>query len=156
VGHQWWIYRAQTSGPIRPSAQEVRAPRWLHQDQLRQHAHRTAAYAEGQLSQEQFTAKPGYDVALGNKARPGEGGDVNLDCCALYGLGRADVTPADQAATGSDCITIPAARVYQSSSCPRHLDLLDHRQRERRCLDVTDVSGPPGGERSPSPTTCGN
>ncbi|NKQ54564.1 NUDIX hydrolase [Amycolatopsis sp. K13G38] len=61
VGHQWWIYRAQTSGPIRPSAQEVRAPRWLHQDQLQQYAHRTAAYAEGQLSEEQFTAKPGLE-----------------------------------------------------------------------------------------------
>ncbi|GAA3863138.1 hypothetical protein GCM10022243_32050 [Saccharothrix violaceirubra] len=61
VGHQWWIYRAQTSGPIRPSAQEVRTPRWLHQDQLQQHAHRTAAYAEGQLSEEQFSAHPGLE-----------------------------------------------------------------------------------------------
>lgn len=61
MGHQWWIYRAQTSGPIRPSAQEVRAPRWLHEDQLQQHAHRTAAYAEGQLSEEEFSAKPGLE-----------------------------------------------------------------------------------------------
>ncbi|MFD2398901.1 hypothetical protein ACFSVJ_21990 [Prauserella oleivorans] len=36
-------------------------PRWLHQDQLQQYAHRTAAYAEGQLSEEQFTANPGLE-----------------------------------------------------------------------------------------------
>jgi hypothetical protein len=34
-------------------------PRWIHPDQLQQHAHRTAAYAEGQLSEEEFTAQPG-------------------------------------------------------------------------------------------------
>lgn len=45
----------------RPSAEEVRAPRWLHPDQLQQHAHRTAAYADGQLSEEQFTAEPGVE-----------------------------------------------------------------------------------------------
>lgn len=61
VGHYWSIYRAQVSGQIRPSAQEVRAPRWLHPDQLQQHAHRTAAYAEGRLSEEQFTAEPGLE-----------------------------------------------------------------------------------------------
>jgi 8-oxo-dGTP pyrophosphatase MutT (NUDIX family) len=61
VGHYWSIYRAQVSGQIRPSAQEVRAPRWLHSDQLQQQAHRTAAYAEGRLTEEQFTAKPGLE-----------------------------------------------------------------------------------------------
>ncbi|MFB9530388.1 NUDIX hydrolase [Nonomuraea roseola] len=29
VGHQWWVYEAQTSGPLRPSAREVRVPRWI-------------------------------------------------------------------------------------------------------------------------------
>jgi hypothetical protein len=61
VGHYWSIYRAEVSGQIRPSAQEVRAPRWLDADQLQQHAHRTAAYAEGRLSEEQFTAEPGLE-----------------------------------------------------------------------------------------------
>jgi len=61
VGHRWWIFRAQASGAIRPSAKEVRAPRWLQPDQLQQHAHRTAAYAAGQLDEEQFTAEPGLE-----------------------------------------------------------------------------------------------
>lgn len=61
VGHYWSIYRARVSGQIRPSAQEVRAPRWLDSDELQQHALRTAAYAEGQLSEEQFRAKPGLE-----------------------------------------------------------------------------------------------
>jgi hypothetical protein len=59
VGHRWWIYEAQASGPIRPSAREVRAPRWLHPDQLQQHARQTAAYAEGRLNKDEFTAQPG-------------------------------------------------------------------------------------------------
>ncbi|QYX76476.1 NUDIX hydrolase [Streptomyces akebiae] len=59
VGHRWWIYQAQVSGPIRPSDREVRDPRWIHPDQLQQHAHRTAAYAEGRISESEFTAKPG-------------------------------------------------------------------------------------------------
>lgn len=49
------------SGELRPSAGEVRAPRWLHPDQLQQYARRTAAYAAGQLDQEQFTAEPGLE-----------------------------------------------------------------------------------------------
>jgi hypothetical protein len=61
VGHYWSIYRAQVSGQIRLSAQEVRSPRWLHPDQLQQHAHRTAAYAEGRLKEDQFTAEPGLE-----------------------------------------------------------------------------------------------
>jgi 8-oxo-dGTP pyrophosphatase MutT (NUDIX family) len=61
VGHYWSVYRAEVSGQIRPSAQEVRVPRWLHQDQLQQHALRTAAYAEGRLSEAQFAAEPGLE-----------------------------------------------------------------------------------------------
>ena len=61
VGHYWSVYRAEMSGQIQPSAQEVRAPRWLFPDQLQQHALRTAAYAEGQLSEDQFTAEPGLE-----------------------------------------------------------------------------------------------
>lgn len=61
VGHRWWIFQAQVSGAIRPSVKEVRAPRWLRPDQLQQHAHRTAAYAAGQLDEEQFTTAPGLE-----------------------------------------------------------------------------------------------
>ena len=59
MGHRWWIYQAEASGPIRPSTREVRAPRWVHPDQLQQHAHRTAAYAEGHLSEADFATHPG-------------------------------------------------------------------------------------------------
>jgi 8-oxo-dGTP pyrophosphatase MutT (NUDIX family) len=61
VGHHWWIYGAHTSGTIRPSAREVRAPRWISTHQLRQLAHRTAAYAEGRIDQDEFTARPGVE-----------------------------------------------------------------------------------------------
>jgi 8-oxo-dGTP pyrophosphatase MutT (NUDIX family) len=61
VGHRWWIYQAEASGPIRPSSREVRAPRWIHPDQLTQQARRTAAYAEGNLSEEEFAAQPGLE-----------------------------------------------------------------------------------------------
>ncbi|MGH3620742.1 MAG: NUDIX domain-containing protein [Sciscionella sp.] len=61
VGHHWRIYEAQASGPIRPSAPEVRAARWVHPDELQQFARRTAAYAEGQVSEEEFAAQPGME-----------------------------------------------------------------------------------------------
>ncbi|MEV4333497.1 NUDIX domain-containing protein [Streptomyces sp. NPDC049597] len=59
VGHQWTIFEAQASGEIRPSAREVRTPRWIHPDELQQQAQRTAAYAAGQVSEAEFTARPG-------------------------------------------------------------------------------------------------
>lgn len=59
VGHHWWIFQAEVSGSLRPSRQEVRAPQWIHPDQLQQHALRTAAYAGGHLSREQFEREPG-------------------------------------------------------------------------------------------------
>ncbi|SEP53372.1 NUDIX hydrolase [Amycolatopsis saalfeldensis] len=61
AGHHWSIYRAEVSGQIRPSTKEVRAPRWLSPEPLQQHAHRTAAYAAGRLSEEQFIAEPGLE-----------------------------------------------------------------------------------------------
>ncbi|MBO4269181.1 NUDIX hydrolase [Microbispora hainanensis] len=59
VGHRWWIYQAQTTGPLRPSAREVRAPRWIHPDQLQRYAQRTAAYATGHISEPEFREQPG-------------------------------------------------------------------------------------------------
>lgn len=59
VGHHWWIYEARAAGLIRPSAREVRGPRWIHPDQLQQHTHRTVAYAESHLSEPEFAAQPG-------------------------------------------------------------------------------------------------
>lgn len=61
VGHLWSIYRAEATGQVRSSPRETRAPRWLPRDQLQQHANRTAAYADGQLSDEQFAAAPGLE-----------------------------------------------------------------------------------------------
>ncbi|MGP8298123.1 NUDIX hydrolase [Streptomyces inhibens] len=61
VGHRWWIYQAEASGPLRPSAREVRAPRWIYPDQLQRYALRTAAYADGRLSNTEFTKEPGLE-----------------------------------------------------------------------------------------------
>ncbi|MFB7555027.1 NUDIX domain-containing protein [Streptomyces brevispora] len=61
VGHQWWIFEAKVSGPLCPSAREVRAPRWIHPNQLQQHALRTAAYANGALSHGEFEREPGLE-----------------------------------------------------------------------------------------------
>ncbi|WP_413116257.1 NUDIX hydrolase [Streptomyces sp. CY1] len=61
VGHHWWIFEAQVSGSLCPSAREVRTPRWIHPDQLQQYALRTAAYAEGRLSREKFEQEPGLE-----------------------------------------------------------------------------------------------
>lgn len=58
-GHDWWIFQAHASGSLRPSAREVRTPRWAQPDQLQQLALRTAAYASGDLSESEFTAEPG-------------------------------------------------------------------------------------------------
>ncbi|MER6431690.1 NUDIX hydrolase [Streptomyces sp900105245] len=59
VGHHWWIFQAEASGSLRPSAREVRDPWWVHPDQLHEHALRTASYADGHLSREQSSGSPG-------------------------------------------------------------------------------------------------
>ncbi|WP_416971644.1 NUDIX hydrolase [Streptomyces sp. 4F14] len=61
VGHQWQVFQAQVTGALRPSPREVRAPRWLHPDQLQRCALRTAAYAQGHLSDTEFTQTPGLE-----------------------------------------------------------------------------------------------
>ncbi|MFF9157628.1 NUDIX hydrolase [Streptomyces sp. NPDC014846] len=61
VGHRWWIFQAEVSGSLRPSPREVRDPRWVHPDQLHEHALRTASYADGHLSREQFERNPGLE-----------------------------------------------------------------------------------------------
>lgn len=61
VGHHWWIFQAEVSGSLCPSAREVRAPRWVHPDELQQHALRTATYANGYLDREEFEHEPGLE-----------------------------------------------------------------------------------------------
>ncbi|MEU7838393.1 MULTISPECIES: NUDIX hydrolase [unclassified Nonomuraea] len=60
VGHQWTIFETQTSGQLHPSAREVRAPRWVHPDELQQYAQRTAAFA-GQITAAESAARPGLE-----------------------------------------------------------------------------------------------
>ncbi|WP_051900481.1 NUDIX domain-containing protein [Streptomyces aureus] len=59
VGHRWWVFEAQASGPLRPSPREVRTPQWIHPDQLQPYALRTATYAQGHLSRQEFEQEPG-------------------------------------------------------------------------------------------------
>ncbi|GAA3388849.1 NUDIX hydrolase [Streptomyces roseoviridis] len=59
VGHQWWIFQAEAEGALRPSAAEVRAPRWMRPDELQCAALRTVTYAEGHVSGEEFERLPG-------------------------------------------------------------------------------------------------
>ncbi|MFJ8969647.1 MULTISPECIES: NUDIX hydrolase [Streptomyces] len=61
VGHHWWIFQAEVSGSLCPSPREIRAPRWIHPDQLQQHALRTAAYANGAVNHEEFEREPGLE-----------------------------------------------------------------------------------------------
>lgn len=59
IGHHWWIYQAQAFGTLSPSDREVRGPRWIPPAQLEQLALRTAAYAQGALTEGEFTRTPG-------------------------------------------------------------------------------------------------
>ncbi|MET9431718.1 NUDIX hydrolase [Streptomyces sp. NPDC003036] len=61
VGHQWWIFQAEVCGDLRPSAEEVRAPQWVHPDQLQHAALRTVDYATGHLTRTEFEHRPGLE-----------------------------------------------------------------------------------------------
>ncbi|MFE9454036.1 NUDIX domain-containing protein [Streptomyces sp. NPDC006739] len=47
VSHHLWIFQAEVSGSLRPSPGEARDPRWVHPDQLQEHALPSASYADG-------------------------------------------------------------------------------------------------------------
>lgn len=61
VGHQWVVYRATVAGVLAPSVRETRHVRWLPAGQLQHLAERTAAYAHGELPEEQLAARPGLE-----------------------------------------------------------------------------------------------
>lgn len=61
AGHQWSVFQARFSGELRPSAREVRAPRWVPMDQVQQLAMRTAALADGRLNETTFRQAPGIE-----------------------------------------------------------------------------------------------
>ena len=51
------IYRATVTGTLAPSERETRNARWLTVPQIQALADRTAAYASGQISDQEFTAR---------------------------------------------------------------------------------------------------
>lgn len=60
-GHQWWIYRARVVGTLTPSVRETRNARWLTAQELQALTVRTAAYAHGELPEEEWWAAPGIE-----------------------------------------------------------------------------------------------
>lgn len=79
VGHQWWIFHAEVGGVLRPSAAEVRAPRWIGTEELQLAALRTVAYAEGHVDRTEFERRPGL---------------VPVWCHFLHALRRIELSPA--------------------------------------------------------------
>jgi hypothetical protein len=61
VGHQWEIYLAEVSGELNPSTRKTKNVRWLTQSQLQKLTDRTVAYADGRVTDAQFTAQPGIE-----------------------------------------------------------------------------------------------
>ncbi|WP_019060026.1 NUDIX hydrolase [Streptomyces prunicolor] len=61
VGHDWTVYQATVTGDLTPSARETKNVRWLTPDALQALANRTAAYAQGHLTEAEFTASPGIE-----------------------------------------------------------------------------------------------
>lgn len=61
VGHQWTIYRAQATGQLRPSRDETRGARWYSRAEVQRLADRTAAYAQGEVSEADWQRRPGLE-----------------------------------------------------------------------------------------------
>lgn len=61
VGHQWQIYRATTTGTLRPSARETRNVRWMTSNEIQRLASWTAYYALGRVSDHEFAESPGIE-----------------------------------------------------------------------------------------------
>lgn len=59
VGHQWTAYRATVRGHLHISPREARSARWHTRDELQALAQRTAAYAIGGVTAEEFRSEPG-------------------------------------------------------------------------------------------------
>jgi hypothetical protein len=59
IGHECWIYQCRANGGLAPSVRKVRNARWVTPGQLQALVVRTAAYARGQLSAEEWWAGPG-------------------------------------------------------------------------------------------------
>ncbi|MEV4753023.1 NUDIX domain-containing protein [Streptosporangium sp. NPDC049248] len=61
TGHQWYVFRATVRGALNPSTRETRNARWIGRTELQALAMRTALYASGRLTEEEFVAEPGIE-----------------------------------------------------------------------------------------------
>ncbi len=61
TGHQWQVFRATVSGTLRASQRETRNVRWMTPAEIQQLADRTASYANGAVSDAEFSASPGLE-----------------------------------------------------------------------------------------------
>uniref|UniRef100_UPI003F4970F8 NUDIX domain-containing protein n=1 Tax=Streptosporangium sp. CA-256172 TaxID=3240076 RepID=UPI003F4970F8 len=60
-GHQWYLFRATVRGELAPSSRETRNARWINPAELQELAVRTALYACGRLTEQEFVAEPGIE-----------------------------------------------------------------------------------------------
>lgn len=76
-GHRWVRYRATTTGDVVISPREVRRAGWWSLPEIQNLAERTAAYAAGLLTNDEFAAHPGLEpVWCWNMS---EDGHITLD-----------------------------------------------------------------------------
>jgi ADP-ribose pyrophosphatase YjhB (NUDIX family) len=59
--HYWKIYRAITTGKIKPSASEVKRAIWCSEHQLNELAQRTIGYVSGAVTEENWILRPGLE-----------------------------------------------------------------------------------------------
>jgi 8-oxo-dGTP pyrophosphatase MutT (NUDIX family) len=81
VGHRWQWYHVKYQGDVTPNPREARHPRWITPGQLRALSARTAQFAAGKISAEDFKAGPGIEPVWVN---------VLLDLGLIPGLRRGD------------------------------------------------------------------
>lgn len=61
LGHKWTVYLAEVTGDLNPDEREARDLAWYSPAQLQILADHTTRYAQGHLSEEAFTARPGLE-----------------------------------------------------------------------------------------------
>ena len=61
TGHVWDLFEATVAGNLDPSEREVRNVDWWDLSELQPLADRTAHYAAGRITTEQFTEEPGLE-----------------------------------------------------------------------------------------------
>lgn len=61
TGHTWQLFEAQVVGDLDPSEREVAAVDWWEIADLQALAERTAAWAQGQITTDEFATDPGLE-----------------------------------------------------------------------------------------------